>query len=210
MDLLIQRDALARGPLIGTFAVAIARGAVATPRRQDRRFLDGLMETVLLKQRGDAPADRNTKRTLVAAQMLGLLAAIGIAQVEPLRAGADNWETLTVGLVLILAGYGLRIWGVWELGSFFRREVVIQEGQHIVDTGPYRWIRHPAYLGNLVTFAGIALAIGTWPGVVVMAAIVWIGCLPRIRVEERALAQAFPQDWPRFAAARPRLTPGVW
>src|SRR5207249_7180534 len=57
------------------------------------------------------------------------------------------------------------------LGRFFRREVTIMEGQAIVRRGPYRLIRHPAYLGTIIVVLGLGLAIGGWMGAVVAAAI---------------------------------------
>ena len=57
--------------------------------------------------------------------------------------------------------------------------------------GPYRVLRHPSYAGLLVMFAGLGLAFGSWVSAAVALLVGFAGILPRIRVEERALAEEF-------------------
>lgn len=45
----------------------------------------------------------------------------------------------------------LRLWAVWVLGPFFTVVVRVSDQQTVVDRGPYRWVRHPSYLGLLLT-----------------------------------------------------------
>ena len=58
--------------------------------------------------------------------------------------------------------------------------------------------------------AGFGLAIGSWLGAAAALAIVTAGLLPRIRVEEEALAQAFGADYTAYASSTARLVPHVW
>src|SRR5215207_8969352 len=55
--------------------------------------------------------------------------------------------TLSVlaGLAVVALGLALRAWAVHELGRFFKFTVVVQADHRVVDTGPYRLIRHPSY-----------------------------------------------------------------
>ena len=64
--------------------------------------------------------------------------------------------------------------------------------------GPYRLIRHPAYLGTIVGLFGLGLALGGWLGALAAGAITFAGHVPRIRAEEAMLADAFGDDLPRL------------
>src|SRR5438477_462735 len=76
--------------------------------------------------------------------------------------------------------------------------------------GPYRVLRHPSYAGIFLVFAGFGLAFGSWVGAAVALLIVFVGMLPRIRVEERALAKALGADYSDYADSTARVLPYVW
>jgi len=59
---------------------------------------------------------------------------------------------------LILAGGA---WGVWSLRSLGRSMSIIAQARQVVDRGPYRWIRHPLYVGEIVSSLGLAITAGT-------------------------------------------------
>jgi protein-S-isoprenylcysteine O-methyltransferase Ste14 len=61
-----------------------------------------------------------------------------------------------------------------------------------------------------LTFAGLGLAFGSWVSAAVAVLVGFAGILPRIRVEERALADAFGADYAEYAHATTRLVPHVW
>jgi protein-S-isoprenylcysteine O-methyltransferase Ste14 len=80
----------------------------------------------------------------------------------------------------------------------------------VVSDGPYRWVRHPSYVGLLVALAGLGLMLTDWASLAVavllpLATLVW-----RIRVEERALRDGLGAAYGDYAAGRKRLLPGVW
>jgi protein-S-isoprenylcysteine O-methyltransferase Ste14 len=141
---------------------------------------------------------------------LGIAAALAIARMPDLRAYANDWWTFGLGVAIVLAGGGLRDWAILSLGRYFRREVTIEPAQRLVRRGPYRVLRHPSYAGILLVFAGFGLVFGSWLGAVVALLIVFAGMLPRIRVEEHALTQAFGADYTSYAKSTARLLPYVW
>lgn len=69
--------------------------------------------------------------------------------------------------VLLLAGLTWSVWSLRFLGPSFS---VIPQARDVVDRGPYRWVRHPLYLGEIVSSLGLAVAanapgaIGVWLG----------------------------------------------
>ena len=141
---------------------------------------------------------------------LAIAAALAAARVPGLRVDANNWWTLGLGLAIVFAGAALRDWAILSLGRYFRREVTIEPGQRIVRRGPYRALRHPSYTGICLILAGFGLTFGSWVSAVVALLIVFVGLLPRIRVEEHALAQAFGSDYTTYATSTDRMLPHVW
>jgi protein-S-isoprenylcysteine O-methyltransferase Ste14 len=117
---------------------------------------------------------------------------------------------VVAGLVLIVAGIGLRAWSIATLGRFFQYQIKVQPGHRVVTGGPYRYVRHPSYTGIALVLTGIALACDDVLSLVAVAILGGVGLAVRIRAEERQLTQALGTDYERFAAERKRLVPGVW
>ncbi len=198
--LLVDAHHGARVLLYATFVVGItAEVAVTVYRRRGDAF----------GQPG-SPLDRGTKRVLALCWFGGMLAAVLIAHEPALRVGANTWLTFGIGIAVLWSGIALRVSAVWSLGRYFRREVTIEAGQTVYTGGPYRWVRHPAYLGDLLIAGGFGLALGSWIGATVALVLTLLGHLPRIRVEEGELRRAFGEEYERFARGRARLVPGVW
>lgn len=80
--------------------------------------------------------------------------------------------------------------------------------ERIVQRGPYRWIRNPMYLGHLIFFAGLALSLGSWIGVAVLAFhLVWFD--RRVREDERHLARLFGDPYRDYCRRVKRWIPGL-
>lgn len=123
--------------------------------------------------------------------------------------GSLAWPAVA-GVGLIVAGIGLRAWSIITLGRFFQYQIDIQPGHRVVTSGPYRYLRHPAYSAVALVLVGIALASDDLWSLVAVAALGGIGLAVRIRAEERQLTQALGAEYERFAVDRKRLLPGVW
>jgi protein-S-isoprenylcysteine O-methyltransferase Ste14 len=178
--------------------------------RWRRVFRSGYAAALVKNRREGSTSDEGTKRILMGGTILGLLAMVSIAKRFPgARVGANDWFGVCVGATLALAGIGLRVWAVRSLGRFFEREVVIDPEHTLVRTGPYQWVRHPAYTGNLFTWFGVGVAIGSWLGALLGTAVILLAHIPRIRVEERVLSRAFGAAYERDSS-RFRLIPGAW
>jgi protein-S-isoprenylcysteine O-methyltransferase Ste14 len=156
-------------------------------------------------------SDRGTLLVVVATVYGGigggfaLAANVGAAAIRDAR-----WPLFVAGVVLMAAGVVLRQWSVALLGRFFTTDVRLHEGQTVVDTGPYRRLRHPSYTGMLLTFLGSGLALGNWAALLALVVLPAIGLVVRIRSEERVLLAGLGEPYRRFAASRKRLIPGVW
>ena len=221
MPPLIDRDPQARDVVIAAVVFPIAAELFATyaGRLRDEsagrlRLLRGsLLEVLLLRRSGDVggDADRRAKRLVIAAVWFGLvLAFVLVKNVPALRVGADTWATLLLGVAIACLGTLVRAWSILTLGTFFRRDVMVETGQAVVRKGPYRWLRHPSYTGTLVNTFGLALAFGSWVGAALAVTIATLGHLPRIRVEEAELRDGLGEAYAGYASTTARLVPGLW
>jgi protein-S-isoprenylcysteine O-methyltransferase Ste14 len=111
---------------------------------------------------------------------------------------------------MMLAGILTRLWAVSTLRSFFSYTVQIKEGHHVVQTGPYRFVRHPAYTGSLLTVLGIGFALQSWGAVLVMAAVFGVTFGYRIRVEEKVLTDSLGEEYLSYSRRVKRLIPYVY
>ena len=73
-----------------------------------------------------------------------------------------------LGLFLIIFGLIIRWFAILKLKEFFTVTVSIQKYHRVVDTGIYKYIRHPAYLGSLLSFLGLGFALQNWLTILVI------------------------------------------
>ncbi len=114
------------------------------------------------------------------------------------------------GLMVFLLGTLLGIWAI-IVNRFFSSVVRIQtdRGHQVVTSGPYRYIRHPAYAGNLFSILATALMLGSlWS--MIPAILVVIGLIMRTYLEDRDLCQELAGYAAYAQRTRYRLIPGIW
>ena len=86
----------------------------------------------------------------------------------------------------------------------------LDPGDKLVNRGPYRYVRHPFFLGMMVAFAGLALALNNWLAVAATLLILWPVLTLRAMREERELAHRFGQEWQIYRQTTYFLVPYVW
>lgn len=115
------------------------------------------------------------------------------------------WQLLPAAM--FAGGIALRVVAIRYLAAQYTHHVVRRERHELVTTGPYRFLRHPAYAGMLLANLGFVVFFANPASVtaylVLAGVLVW-----RIRTEERALWSV--PGYPAFAAGRARLVTGVW
>lgn len=119
------------------------------------------------------------------------------------------WLNL-VGFILIAVGYIVADWAMVE-NQFFLGVVRIQteRGHTVCDRGPYRFVRHPGYAGNILALPGIALALSSvWT--LIPAAIAMIIAVTRTSLEDRTLQEELPGYREYAGKVRYRLLLGIY
>jgi protein-S-isoprenylcysteine O-methyltransferase Ste14 len=113
------------------------------------------------------------------------------------------------GIILIVIGVIVRQWAMFILGRFFILAISAQKDQKVVDHGPYRFIRHPSYLGMSLTVIGIGIALRSWGGILVILVIYGLALGYRVYVEEKFLALELGDDYIQYMKKTKRLIPFV-
>jgi protein-S-isoprenylcysteine O-methyltransferase len=116
------------------------------------------------------------------------------------------WLGVTVGAL----GLPLRLWAVLTLRERYTRTLLVHESHAIERRGPYRFVRHPGYLGSLLTMTGIALATGNAVVFVLSLAATFAAYAHRIRVEDAMLVSAFGDAYDGYRREVRALIPYVW
>lgn len=154
--------------------------------------------------------DRANRWVLPVFAMLGLAIAIAPAWDDARNISTFGGEGLRwFGVGLFAVGGALRLWPVAVLGHRFSGLVAIQPNHRLQTTGIYRLIRHPSYLGLLVSSLGWALAFRSGVGVMLVALLI-LPVLARIKAEEKLLASQFGAEYDAYRARTWRLIPGLW
>lgn len=187
-----------------TIAFVIALLIWALPERIGSFWLRSSRDPTARRQ------DRGSYYVVVVATIVGLF--VGFALSVTWRAAAIPWirpQVTIAGIALMLLGVALRWWAIAVLGRYFTLDVAVHSTQTVVQSGPYRFVRHPSYSGTLLTLLGVGLALDNWASLVAVLAGGLIGHLYRVRVEERALREALGEPYAEYMRRTKRFIPFV-
>jgi protein-S-isoprenylcysteine O-methyltransferase Ste14 len=152
-------------------------------------------------------------------KVLAPLMATSIGFPMVLTAGLDhryNWSPefplwlIVIGFILIFLGYAFASWAMAE-NRFFSSVVRIQtdRGHVVCDSGPYRFVRHPGYAGNIFPLFGIVLALGSvWT--LIPAVVALIITVIRTVLEDQTLQEELTGYRDYAQRVRFRLIPGIY
>ncbi len=113
-----------------------------------------------------------------------------------------------IGTVLLAAGLLFSVWARRVLGRNWSGTVTVKEDHELIQTGPYRWVRHPIYTGLLAALTGSAIALDRWSGFVGLA-IIFVGLWMKLRREEAWMRETFGETYASYCARTARLVPFI-
>lgn len=144
---------------------------------------------------------------------LGMIAAFYLSPVEylylPASLSRTAWMAFS-GLGLVILGTILFVWARRALGKNYSGHVSVKTGQTLVQSGPYRFIRHPAYAGYILMALGISLGYSSPAGLASTFVLLLPGLIYRMKVEERLLTRHFGEAYRQYADGVKRIIPGIW
>jgi len=131
---------------------------------------------------------RDRYRQFLGIMLIIVLAALGLPASLPL---------LILGGVLIGVGESIRLWASGH----------IKKDKELATNGPYNYVRHPLYVGNITLLTGFALACGLWWAIPVAIVFLLLFYPPAIRREDGKLRRLFPSQWNPWAERTRALIP---
>jgi protein-S-isoprenylcysteine O-methyltransferase Ste14 len=172
-------------------------------------------ETILsirLRSAVDAQkADRGSKIVVLGSVYIGIYLGFIAAYFVPSLFVGTHWKTVfSLGIAVWLGGIFLRLYSIRILGRFFTFDVAIANGHRIVEQGPYRWLRHPSYLGSLLAMIGFGMTMTNWLAMLLPVCCLATAYAYRIPIEEQALMRGLGSDYSNYMRRTWRLIPFVY
>jgi protein-S-isoprenylcysteine O-methyltransferase len=174
-------------------------------------FLWMLVDSVFVFRHATGEAenrDRFSLRVILIGSLVTLWVSIGLA--FSTFAIMHSVVVQIAGLVVMGIGIGVRSIAIAQLGRFHTPNVAVRTDHQLKVTGLYRLVRHPSYLGALIAYLGLGLALGNWLSVTLIVAIVPCLYLYRIHEEDAAMLAAFGDAYRAYSARTKRLIPWLY
>lgn len=163
-------------------------------------------------------AARRSKDGKAKADQLRAKWAFVLMGVAAASAGAlFRWLPFDLGIAgyaaaatLVLTGMAIRLWAVHTLGKFFTIDIAFAQGQQVITTGPYHYVRHPSYTGLMMEMAGLGIAMQSWASILFLMAPIILVLEHRAAVEEGFLQCRLGDNYEKFCIARKRYIPFIY
>ncbi|HYR86461.1 MAG TPA: isoprenylcysteine carboxylmethyltransferase family protein [Terriglobia bacterium] len=154
--------------------------------------------------------DRGTAAQIVwsvyLTQLVGVVEAVYFRYPE-----SFNWDVVTtVALMAMIVGLGLRVWAVLTLGRFFTWFITVYDDHQVIRSGPFRFIRHPAYGGALILFVATMVFLHAWVGAVLSLVFQLLAYVRRIRYEEAMMIERLGEPYIKYTRSVRALVPLLW
>ncbi len=153
-------------------------------------------------------ARRKRRKELSPFLLIGSLAAavlIGYARIGVL----PHW-LFYPGEILFLVGYAFTGYSIRVLGRYYSTFVEVLPDHRVIESGPYRLIRHPNYLGQMVGAIGLGLALQSWVALLVLVITAASYFVYRMRNEEAFLVAEMGHDYANYMSRTKRLIPFIF
>jgi protein-S-isoprenylcysteine O-methyltransferase Ste14 len=154
--------------------------------------------------------DGSSLRVLWITLILSIILGIYLSQINIGTINIDSLIIHYIGLFLIIIGLIIRWFAILKLKEFFTVAISIHKDHKVVDTGIYKYIRHPAYLGSLLSFLGLGLAFQNWLTIIVIFFPIFGALSYRIHIEEKVLNREFGEEYSEYSSRTHKLIPWIY
>ena len=107
------------------------------------------------------------------------------------------WLSL-IGLIMLTAGIGIRIWAIKTLGKNFTATATLTANHQFISSGPYQIVRHPSYLGAFLAIVGCPVFLNAFWATLFSFIFMTFAYVIRITVEEKMLSSYFGESYEKY------------
>lgn len=162
------------------------------------------------RRRRAASEDRGSLRLLWLAIVLGIILANVALRFRAAQVPVSRSVVETTALALMVFGLAVRWVAILTLGRFFTVDVAIHADHAVVQTGLYRFVRHPSYTGLMLAFLGLGVFSGNWLSLVGLLLPIALAVANRVAKEEQALLSSLGPEYAAYCARTRRFLPGLF
>ena len=154
-------------------------------------------------------ADKNTESyvwiTIVVSIIIGVFVSVNF--IHPIIPG----DLLTlIGVIILVIGMIFRFVAIIQLGRFFTVNVTIRTGHQLVQSGLYKYLRHPSYSGSLLSFLGFGISLNNWLSLAIVILPTFFAFIYRMKIEEKVLTEQFGKQYQDYINSTKRIIPFVY
>ncbi len=120
----------------------------------------------------------------------------------------NSWTYL--GALMLFGGLYIRLKAIQELREFFTNEVRLDDKWELIQTGPYKYVRHPTYAGAILTMSGTSVLFESWISLLITFTLLIPVYLYRIRLEEKLMNAHFGEAYLNYIKRTGALFPLIF
>jgi len=164
---------------------------------------------IIFRERGQINnfEDKGSRKRIVSAILFSMVVCILMLPYRITPVFHSEYLASRIGSALICIGVLLRIWSVITLGNYFRSTVMIQRGHRFINSGPYRFVRHPSYTALLIIVVGVGMVANNLFAIIVMFLTAYWGVAQRVIVEESVMGEKFGKEYDGYRKCVKRFIP---
>ena len=121
-----------------------------------------------------------------------------------------NEQFRLIGIIVIIIGIIIRLISIKQLGRFFTVDVTIRKDHQLMQSGFYKYLRHPSYTGSLLSFVGFGLSLNNWVSLAIVFIPMLFAFIYRMNIEEKVLTEQFGKQYQDYISKTKRLIPFVY
>lgn len=137
-------------------------------------------------------------------------ATIDFVELHLTRVKALEPRIVYIGFILFLISIIVRWWGFKSIGKYFNPRVSVYQKHKLVTAGAYSKIRHPLYLGSLISFIALPIIFNSWGALLIICLSTIPALVYRINVEEEFMIRHFSDEYLNYIKKSKKLIPGIW
>jgi protein-S-isoprenylcysteine O-methyltransferase Ste14 len=171
-------------------------------------FLARMAELATKRQTVPGPVKENLTFRLF--MLAGVLMFAGSLAEFFLRGQSWGWPELIAGWICGVGSFVLRRRAIAALGKFWSLHVEIRENHEFVQSGPFRWMRHPTYFSMILELLSVGLLLNAHYALLIMPIFFIPALALRLRLEEAALVEKFGDAYRAYQKSTPVIIPYQW